>query len=106
MIDMLAESHPSAKLAWSFVSMGVDILKKQEDTNEQVAELYGIMISAYEAASESKALRAIKRLAFVYDALFKQTISCARFIEGYAKQSILGRVISANLSKKVKTLRE
>ncbi len=65
-------------------------MKKQKDTNEQVAKLYETMISTYEMASENKALRDIKRLTSVYEALFKQTISCARFIEGYAKQGIVG----------------
>ncbi|KAK0204320.1 hypothetical protein DFS33DRAFT_878717 [Desarmillaria ectypa] len=106
MIDILTESHPTAKLAWSIVSMGVDILKKQKDTNELVAKLYEIMISTYEEASRNEALRNVQRLTPVYEALFKQTISCAKFIEGHAKQSILGRVINTKLSDEVKRIRE
>ncbi|KAK0439450.1 uncharacterized protein EV420DRAFT_1174949 [Desarmillaria tabescens] len=105
-LDVLAEIHPIAKLVWGIVSIGVQILKKQKDTSEQVAELYDVMVSTYREASKPDVLRTLTSLASDYEALFQQTISCIQFLEGYAQQCFLGRLIDTKTSDKVKRIRE
>ncbi|KAK0229531.1 hypothetical protein EDD85DRAFT_850740 [Armillaria nabsnona] len=105
MIDIVTESHPAAKFAWNIVSMGVDILKRQQDMDAQVVKLYSAMLSAYQQASNDEWLRKIASLEPLYEALFKQTIHCAKFLERYAKQGIMGRVLNTRLADDIEEYR-
>ncbi|SJL14650.1 uncharacterized protein ARMOST_18115 [Armillaria ostoyae] len=87
MIDTLAGVHPVATIAWGFLSVGFEVLKNQRDTNQAVLDLYAEMISVYEEASKNDILQRRDGLHGTYSSLFKQTIECAMFIEGYAKKS-------------------
>ncbi len=51
------------------------------------------MISVYEEASKKDILQQHDGLHGTYSSLFKQTIECAMFIEGYAKKSGIGRCL-------------
>ncbi|PBK88460.1 hypothetical protein ARMGADRAFT_1084414 [Armillaria gallica] len=87
MIDTLAGVHPAATVAWGFLSIGFKVLKNQRDMNQAVLNLYAEMISVYEEASKNDILQKRDGLHGTYSSLFKQTIECAMFIEGYAKKS-------------------
>ncbi len=68
-------------------------LKNQRDANQAVRDLYSEMISVYEEASKKDILQQRDGLHGTYSSLFKQTIECAMFIEGYAKKSGIGRYL-------------
>ncbi|KAK0438269.1 hypothetical protein EV421DRAFT_1972095 [Armillaria borealis] len=74
-------------VAWGLLSIGFTILKNQHDTKQAVLDLYAEMISAYEAFSKDEILEQHVQLQGTYSSLFKQTIKCAMFIEGYAKKT-------------------
>ncbi|KAK0234412.1 hypothetical protein EDD85DRAFT_792463 [Armillaria nabsnona] len=104
MVDTLAgplpKVHPAATVAWGFMSIGfkVQVLKNQRDTNQAVLDLYVEMISVYEEASKKDILQQRDGLHGTYSSLFKQTIECAMFIEGYAKKSGIGRLFTIDIS--------
>ncbi|KAG7441293.1 uncharacterized protein BT62DRAFT_955983 [Guyanagaster necrorhizus] len=106
MIDILTEAHPAAKVAWSIISMGIDILRYQIDMDQLVVDLHAIMLQAYEQASNNEVLLHINNLRPIYNALFEQTIQCAKFIESYAKKSFTGRIINRNLSGDIKRIQQ
>ncbi|KAK0234409.1 hypothetical protein EDD85DRAFT_955231 [Armillaria nabsnona] len=98
MIDTLAGVHPAATVAWGFLSIGFKVLKNQRDANQAVLDLYAEMISVYEEASKNDTLQQRDGLHGTYSSLFKQTIECAMFIEGYAKKSGIGRLFTIDIS--------
>ncbi|KAK0191802.1 hypothetical protein F5146DRAFT_1224444 [Armillaria mellea] len=99
-IDMLAEVHPAAKIAFNIVSIGYNVLQKQKEENQLVLDLYATMLSTYRDASDDEILRRRDRLYPVYECLFEQTIECSYFIEGYANKGTVGKVLTSNLSVK------
>ncbi|KAK0464130.1 hypothetical protein IW261DRAFT_131383 [Armillaria novae-zelandiae] len=105
-IDMLAEVHPAAKIAFNIVSIGYDVLKKRKEENQLVLDLYATMLGAYRTASDDEILRRRDRLYPVYECLFEQTIECSYFIEGYANKGIIGRTLTSNLSVKAKDFQQ
>ncbi|PBK98181.1 hypothetical protein ARMGADRAFT_1075044 [Armillaria gallica] len=98
MVDTLAGVHPAATVAWGFLSIGFKVLKNQRDTNQAALDLYAEMISVYEEASKKDILQQRDGLHGTYSSLFKQTIECALFIEGYAKKSGIGRLFTIDIS--------
>ncbi|KAK0437162.1 hypothetical protein EV421DRAFT_1075347 [Armillaria borealis] len=100
-IDMIADAHPAAKIAWNVVSMGANLLRKKKENNEIVTKLYVTMLSAFKDASRREILQNRKNLKSVYDALFQHTIECSIFIKGYVEnKSWAGRLPRAFLSGK------
>ncbi len=69
----------------------MQVLQNQHDAEQTVLDLYADMISVYEEASKDHILQQRDDLRGTYSSLFKQTIECAIFIEGYAKKSGIGR---------------
>ncbi|PBK98147.1 hypothetical protein ARMGADRAFT_569013 [Armillaria gallica] len=106
MIDTLAGVHPVATVAWGFLSIGFEVLKDQRDTNQTVLDLYAEMILVYEEFSKDDILQQRDRLQGIYSSLFKQTIECAIFIEGYAKKSGIGRLVTMDISEQAEKLRQ
>ncbi|KAK0439725.1 uncharacterized protein EV420DRAFT_1769383 [Desarmillaria tabescens] len=98
MIDTLAGVHPAATIAWGFLSIGFEVLKNQRDTKDAIWDLYKDMISVYEEFSKDDILEQRDRLQGIYSSLFKQTIECALFIEGYVKKSGIGRLVTMDIS--------
>ncbi len=72
----------------------MQVLKNHRETKRAVLDLYAHMISVYEAYSEDDILEQRVRLQGNYSSLFKQTIECALFIEGYMKKSKTGMLLS------------
>ncbi|PBK66630.1 hypothetical protein ARMSODRAFT_352149 [Armillaria solidipes] len=105
MIDLLAEAHPAANVAWGFLSIGFKVLQNQRDTKQAVLDLYVDMISVYEEASKKDILQQRDGLQGTYSSLFKQTIECAIFIEGYTKSGI-GRVFTMDISGQAEKFRQ
>ncbi|KAK0481276.1 hypothetical protein IW261DRAFT_1562554 [Armillaria novae-zelandiae] len=106
MIDTLAGAHPAATIAWGLLSVGFEVLQNQHDTNQAVINLYAEMISVYEEASKDNILQHRDGLHGTYSSLFKQTIECALFIEGYAKKSGIGCLFTLDISGKAKEFLE
>ncbi|KAK0214467.1 hypothetical protein IW262DRAFT_1466199 [Armillaria fumosa] len=98
MVDTLTGVHPMATVAWGFLSIGFKVLKNQCDMNQDVLDLYAEMISVYKEASKKDILQQCDGLHGTYSSLFKQTIECAMFIEGYAKKSGIGHLFMMDIS--------
>ncbi|KAK0439721.1 uncharacterized protein EV420DRAFT_1733548 [Desarmillaria tabescens] len=115
MIDVLADLnkplpkvHPAATIAWGFLSIGfkIQVLKRQHDTNQAICDLYTDMISAYDAFSKDDILEQRVRLQGIYNSLFKQTIECAIFIEGYTKESGIKHLFEMDISGQAEKFRQ
>ncbi|PBK66608.1 hypothetical protein ARMSODRAFT_1006001 [Armillaria solidipes] len=106
MIDTLAGAHPAATIAWGFLSIGFEVLQNQHDVEQSVLDLYKVMISVYEEASKDYILQQRDGLRGTYSLLFKQTIECAIFIEGYAKKSRIGRLFTMDISGQAEKFRQ
>ncbi|KAK0488060.1 hypothetical protein EDD18DRAFT_1360012 [Armillaria luteobubalina] len=87
MVDTLAGVHPAATIAWGFLSIGFEMLKKYHDMKPAALDLYTDMISTCEEFSKDDIVEQRVRLQNTYKSLFKQIIECAIFIEGYTKKS-------------------
>ncbi len=74
----------------------MQVVKNQCDMKQAIFDLYADMISAYEDFSKDNILEQHAQLQGIYNSLFKQTIECAIFIEGYAKKSGIGMFLSHN----------
>ncbi len=74
----------------------MQVVKKQRDTKDAICELYKDMISVYQEFSKDDILQQRDRLQGIYNSLFRQTIECAMFIEGYAKKSGISMFLSYN----------
>ncbi|KAK0475740.1 hypothetical protein IW261DRAFT_454887 [Armillaria novae-zelandiae] len=100
MIDTLAGVHPAATVARGFLSIGFEVLKNQRDMQDVMRNLYKDMISVYEEFGKVKddILSERDGLQGIYDFLFKQTIECALFIEGYGNESVIGRLVTMDIS--------
>ncbi|KAK0439718.1 uncharacterized protein EV420DRAFT_1733535 [Desarmillaria tabescens] len=95
-------------IAWGFLSIGfkMKVLKKQHDTNQAIRDLYTDMISAYDAFSKDDILEQCVRLQGIYNSLFKQTIECAIFIEGYTKESGIKHLFEMDISGQAEKFRQ
>ncbi|KAK0458658.1 uncharacterized protein EV420DRAFT_369514 [Desarmillaria tabescens] len=98
-IDALAELHPAARIAWSFLSLGIDQLQKRSDTDALVIDLYETMLSTNEQAIRDEVFRNRERLRPVYGALFKQIVECTFFISGYTNRTYLGALVGHSPKK-------
>ncbi|KAK0493869.1 hypothetical protein EDD18DRAFT_1107838 [Armillaria luteobubalina] len=105
-IDMLAEVHPAAKIAFNIVSIGYNVLKKREEEDQLVLDLYVTMLDSYHDACENEILRRRDRLYGIYQCLFQQTIECSYFIEGYARKGFIGQIFTPNLLDKANDFRK
>jgi hypothetical protein len=59
------------------------VLKKQEEADSSVLELYDIMLNLYAIASKEDILQEEEEFRYTFDAMIKQTIECAIFISNY-----------------------
>ncbi|KAK0439728.1 uncharacterized protein EV420DRAFT_1169158 [Desarmillaria tabescens] len=64
------------------------------------------MISAYEVFSKDDILEQRDRLRGTYSSLFKQTIECAIFIEGYTKESGIKHLFKMDISAQAEIFRQ
>ncbi|KAK0430615.1 hypothetical protein EV421DRAFT_1857430 [Armillaria borealis] len=105
-IDLVTEANPIAKMAWVVITMGVDILRKQNDTDKLIVELYETMLAAYAQATGEKFLNRIVEFGPIYNSLVDQTIVCAKFIEIYANKGLIGRIVNGNLAEEAKRIQQ
>ncbi|KAK0458659.1 uncharacterized protein EV420DRAFT_369674 [Desarmillaria tabescens] len=112
MIDTLAEFLPAANIAWNFLSVRINLLRRERGADPLVIKLYETMLSTYEHASRYEVLQNHRNLQHVYEALFKQTNECTFFIMEYTKGHVGGHrvldpraaprhLLGGQLSKKV-----
>jgi hypothetical protein len=65
------------------------VLKKQDEADSSVRELYDIMLDLYSVASKEDILREEEEFRYTFDAMIKQTIECAIFISNYTRGCFL-----------------
>ncbi|KAK0493882.1 hypothetical protein EDD18DRAFT_395875 [Armillaria luteobubalina] len=91
MIRAFAEVDRVADVAWSFLSKGIEVLRKRADADRFTVDLYNVMFSAHVTACRSEVR---KRPRPFFESLLKQTIECSLFIEGYVRKSGEGHPLS------------
>ncbi|KAF7964760.1 hypothetical protein HWV62_3252 [Athelia sp. TMB] len=96
--DEIAKIHPWASLAWSVLSVGLKLVKAQQERNNKIAGLILTMQSTYAIVDGSKIVED-ERLQDVLGRILKQTVDCAYFIKHYARpRSSLGKAIAEPFS--------
>ncbi|SJL11658.1 uncharacterized protein ARMOST_15064 [Armillaria ostoyae] len=91
MIRTLAEVDHVADVAWSFLSKGIDVLRKRADADRFIVDLYNVMFSAYVTASHEEVRKQPRSF---FESLLKQMIECSLFIERYVRKNGEGHPLS------------
>ncbi|KZP21256.1 hypothetical protein FIBSPDRAFT_1044218 [Athelia psychrophila] len=81
--DEIAKIHPWVNLAWNVLSVGLKLVKAQQDRDYKITALIEILKSSYSIIAGSDILKD-ERLQDVVNRILKQTIDCGYFIQGYA----------------------
>ncbi|KZP17410.1 hypothetical protein FIBSPDRAFT_1046916 [Athelia psychrophila] len=81
--DEIAKIHPWVNLAWNVLSVGLKLVKAQQDRDYKITALIEILKSTYSIIAGSDILKD-ERLQDVVNRILKQTIDCGYFIQGYA----------------------
>ncbi|KAF9073591.1 WD40-repeat-containing domain protein [Rhodocollybia butyracea] len=93
--------HPYSNVAWMVLVSVYEAVKKQKETDENVARLVQTMADVYTFAEdiESAVTEKIKRFEKTIYALVKQTEECSLFIREYTGHEFSGRLINSVLSE-------
>ncbi|KZP25176.1 hypothetical protein FIBSPDRAFT_1041650 [Athelia psychrophila] len=96
--DAIAKVHPWAGLAWSVLSVGLKLVKAQQDRNEKITTLIETMQALYLIVAGADNL-ADERIQNVLERVLKQTVICAFFVQEYARRgSFAGKALTEFLS--------
>ncbi|KAF7968096.1 hypothetical protein HWV62_31995 [Athelia sp. TMB] len=82
--DEIAKIHPWASLAWNVLSVGLKLVKGQQDRDNNIAALAQTMQSTYSIVVGSESLKD-ERVQDVLDRILKQTVVSGFFIQDYAR---------------------
>ncbi|KAF7966263.1 hypothetical protein HWV62_39407 [Athelia sp. TMB] len=92
--DEIAKIHPWANLAWNVLSIGLKLVKAQQDRDNKIIALIQTMQSTYSVVIDSEVVRDA-RLHDVLERILKQTVDCGFFIQQYARpRSYTGKAIT------------
>ncbi|KZP17443.1 hypothetical protein FIBSPDRAFT_957250 [Athelia psychrophila] len=80
--DEIAKIHPWVNLAWNVLSVGLKLVKAQQDRDNKITALIETILSTYSIVDGADILKD-KRLQDVLNQILKQTIDCGYFIQGY-----------------------
>ncbi|KZV76871.1 hypothetical protein PENSPDRAFT_717594 [Peniophora sp. CONT] len=106
-VKTVAEIHPYTSVAWSVISAGYVLAKKQKERDESVAKLVDALNSAYDIVLATDGLsNASEAQSKTIGALIKQTIDCGHFVNSYMKKSFWGRAIRGAMSSADKDIAE
>ncbi|KZP25150.1 hypothetical protein FIBSPDRAFT_394252 [Athelia psychrophila] len=83
--DAIAKVHPWAGLVWSVLSVGLKLVKAQQDRNEKITTLIETMQALYSIVVGADNL-ADERIQNVLERVLKQTVICAFFVQEYARR--------------------
>jgi len=84
-VDSIADLHPYAKMAWSILSATHKMVLAQTDRDKKMDRLVGIMNGVFTFVHEAEILQRIESHRQILALMTQQTIECAYFIRGYAK---------------------
>ncbi|KAF7970100.1 hypothetical protein HWV62_24970 [Athelia sp. TMB] len=82
--DEIAKIHPWASLAWNVLSIGLKLVKAQQDRDNKITALIQTMQSTYSAVVHSEVVKD-ERLHDVLERILRQTVDCGFFIQQYAR---------------------
>ncbi|KZP25183.1 hypothetical protein FIBSPDRAFT_395109 [Athelia psychrophila] len=83
--DAIAKVHPWAGLVWNVLSVGLKLVKAQQDRNEKITTLIETMQALYLIVVGAENL-ADERIQNVLERVLKQTVICAFFVQEYARR--------------------
>ncbi|VDC03766.1 unnamed protein product [Peniophora sp. CBMAI 1063] len=103
----IAEIHPYTSIAWSVMSAGYELVKKQNDRDEAVAKLVEALNSTYDVvlAGDSLLNASITQRKAI-STLVKQTIECGHFVRSYLKKGFWGRAVRVPITSVDKDIEE
>ncbi|KAJ7154878.1 WD40-repeat-containing domain protein [Mycena crocata] len=98
--DEIAKIHPYAHAAWKILTSVYQVVRKQQETDDQLLKLVKTMVDVYSFVQEIQKLRdTIKRLEATVLAITKETVECAIFIHEYTRLGFLGRLVENAFSE-------
>ncbi|KAF7972326.1 hypothetical protein HWV62_18430 [Athelia sp. TMB] len=91
--DAIAKIHPWASLAWNVLSIGLKLVKAQQERDNKIVALIQTIQSTYAIVIGSDIVKD-ERLQDVLGRILKQTVECGFFIQDYARgRSFAGKVV-------------
>ncbi|KAF7970202.1 hypothetical protein HWV62_24790 [Athelia sp. TMB] len=97
--DEIAKIHPWANLAWNVLSVGLKMVRAQQDRDDNIAHLVSTMQSTYSIVVGADVLKDT-HLQDVLQRILKQTVVCGFFVQNYARRSsFTGKAIMEAFSR-------
>ncbi|KAF8239905.1 hypothetical protein L208DRAFT_1449630 [Tricholoma matsutake] len=90
----IVKIHPYANLAWQILSVGLQLVKGQQDRDGQISDLITTMDDIYSFVTVADDLKKNKVLQDTVEQILKQTIECAFFIKEYAQRNFGVRAVT------------
>lgn len=82
--ERLAQVHPYARLAFSILTAGYEVIRQSVACDIGVCQLMDTMYETYDLITTFEALGHLQKRKDIVDAIVQQTIECAFFIRDYA----------------------
>ncbi|KZP17415.1 hypothetical protein FIBSPDRAFT_934094 [Athelia psychrophila] len=96
--DEIAKIHPWVNLAWNVLSVGLKLVKAQQDRDYKITALIETMKSTYSIIFGSEILED-ELLQDIVNVILKQTIECGFFIQEYTRgRTFAGKAITETFS--------
>ncbi|KZP21272.1 hypothetical protein FIBSPDRAFT_1044227 [Athelia psychrophila] len=96
--DEIAKIHPWVNLAWNVLSVGLKLVKAQQDRDHKITALIETMKSTYSIIFGSEILED-ELLQDIVNVILKQTIECGFFIQEYTRgRTFAGKAITETFS--------
>ncbi|KAF7980717.1 hypothetical protein HWV62_37189 [Athelia sp. TMB] len=97
--DEIAKLHPWANLAWNVLSVGLKMVRAQQDRDDNITHLVSTMQSTYSIVVGADVLKDT-HLQDVLQRILKQTVVCGFFVQNYARRSsFTGKAIMEAFSR-------
>ncbi|KZV76882.1 WD40 repeat-like protein [Peniophora sp. CONT] len=105
-IKAVSDIHPYTSIAWSVMSAGYEIAKRQSERDEAVTKLIDALYSAYDVVLSTENLSISETSRKIVMTLIQQTINCGHFINSYLKRGFWARAVTGTVSSTDKDIAE
>jgi hypothetical protein len=91
--DEVAKIHPYVNFAWQVLSVGLKMVKGQQDRDQKISVLLTKMEETYSFVDSVNELKKSRVLQDVVEQILKQTVECGYFIQRYAQRNFTERAV-------------
>ncbi|KIM80170.1 hypothetical protein PILCRDRAFT_9732 [Piloderma croceum F 1598] len=92
--DEIAKIHPYANFAWQVLSVGLKMVRAQQDRDQKILDLVTKMEDTYSFVDSMDELRKNRVLQDIVEQILKQTIKCGYFIQEYMRHNFGEKAIT------------